>query len=46
VRYLLSYDDPVYGEVSSVYTEKDLREWLEDWPSFVRPTEIRIKRVV
>jgi hypothetical protein len=46
VRYLLIYNDPLYGEVSSVYTEKDLREWLDSWPSFVSPTEICLKRVV
>lgn len=45
MRFQLSYTDPDYGEVPSVYNEKDLREWLDVWKDYVGPTEIRLMKV-
>ena len=45
MRVLLSYMDPAHGEQSSVFNENDLREWLDDWPNRVAPTEITLKRI-
>ena len=46
MRVLLSYMDPDSGqEVESIYNWNDLREWLDDWPNRVAPTEITLKRI-
>ena len=42
-RYFLAYDDA--GKTTTLtLTEKDFREWLEQWPNYVAPVEIHIER--
>ena len=43
MRFLLSYIDPTHGEQSSVYTEKDFREWLDNLPNYTGPAQFTVK---
>ena len=45
MKIILSYMDTNGEEVSSTYTEKDLREWLDNWPDYAQPDMIRLERV-
>jgi len=42
-RYFLAYEDE--GQKTTLtLTEKDFREWLDQWPDYVKPVEITIER--
>lgn len=45
MRFLLTYFDDAHGVVSSEYTEKDLKEWLDEWPHYTKPIEITIRMI-
>jgi hypothetical protein len=44
VKYKLTYQGPD-GPVSSVYTRRDLLQWLEEWPDFTGPSMIKLELV-
>jgi len=42
-RYFLAYEDE--GQKTTLtLTEKDFREWLDQWPDYVKPMEITVER--
>ena len=42
-RYFLAYRDE--GKTTTLtLTEKDFREWLDNWPNYVAPVEITVER--
>ena len=43
-KYDLSYMDNG-TQVTARYNEGDLREWLDAWPDYVNPVEVRIMKV-
>jgi hypothetical protein len=46
MRVRLTYYDPDHGIVSSVYNERDLREWLDQWHDYTGPSEIKLERIL
>jgi len=44
VRFRLTYQDKGV-EHSSIYNHADLIDWLESWPDYAQPVEIKLERV-